>query len=180
MLCPRCKKTLDKVIFHNVDVDYCPYCLGAFFEEKELDWAKNEKDKDLRWLDIDLWENKEKFKISYGIRLCPNCRVPLYEVYYGDSGIIVDVCNLCKGIWLERGEFKKIIEYMKATANYKIMANYLENLRREFWEIFAGPETLREEIVDFLTVVKLLNYKFSAKNPEISELITTLRRITRN
>lgn len=161
MLCPRCKISLEKAIFYNIEVDYCPQCLGTFFEQEELRWAKDAKDKNLQWLDIDLWKDKNLFKISYGIRLCPNCRLPLYEVYYGNSQIIVDVCNLCQSIWLDRGEFKKIIEYLKEKANYEILHHYFKNLREEFWEIFTGPESLREEIFDFLTVLKLLNYKFT-------------------
>jgi len=178
MFCPICKKTkLENNIFHNVEVDYCPICLGIWFEEDELKWAKDAKDKDLNWLDVDLWKNPEKFKISYGQRrLCPACRMPLYEVYYGDSGIIVDVCNLCHGIWLDRKEFLKIINWLKKKANYEILNNYSINLIKEFGEIFAGPEPLKEEIADFLTILKLLNYKFSAQHPAISKIILNLPR----
>lgn len=174
MLCPKCKIKLEKAIFYNVEVDYCPQCLGMFFEEEELRLAKDEKDKNLRWLDIDLWKNKKLFKISYGIRLCPVCRLPLYEVYYGDSGIIVDVCNLCEGIWLDRGEFKKIVEYLKEKADYEILHNYLKNLIEEFWEIFSGPETFREEVLDFLAIFKLLNYKLLIQKPILTEMILRL------
>jgi len=173
-MCPRCKISLEKAIFYKTEVDYCPQCLGIFFEKEELRWAKDERDKNLRWLDIDLWKNKKLFKISYGIRLCPSCRLPLYEVYYGDSRIIVDVCNLCQGIWLDRGEFKKIIEYLKNKADYEVLNNYLQNLISEFWEIFTGPETLKEEILDFLTIFKLLNYKFASQHPTLTRVISQL------
>jgi len=177
MQCPICKKTkLEKTILHNTEVDYCPTCLGLWFEQEELRWAKDEKDKDLKWLDIDLWKNEKDFKISYGIRVCPSCRVPLYEVYYGDSGIVVDVCNLCHGVWLDRAEFKKITEWLKEKADYEVMNNYAKNLFEEFSEIFIGPEALREEILDFLTILKLLNYKFAAEHPIVSKLISQLPR----
>jgi Zn-finger nucleic acid-binding protein len=176
MFCPKCKKKLDKAIFYNVEIDYCPQCLGIFFENDELHQAKDEKDKNLKWLDIDLWKDRTKFKISYGQRLCPSCRLPLYEVYYGDSRIIVDVCNVCQGIWLDRLEFKKIIEYLKNKANYEVLHKYLKNLVEEFWEIFAGPETFREEILDFLTLLKLLNYKFTIQYPTLTKLISNLPR----
>ncbi|MEK7519613.1 MAG: zf-TFIIB domain-containing protein, partial [Patescibacteria group bacterium] len=146
MKCPVCKIQLDKSLLHNVEVDYCPQCLGFWFEEEELRWVKDEKDRNLRWLDIDLWKDKKKFKIHRGIRLCPFCRLPLYEIYYGRSGIIVDLCNLCQGIWLDRGEFKKIIEYLKKRTDWKVLNHYTQNLFEEFWEIFSGPETLREEV----------------------------------
>jgi len=174
MLCPHCKIKLNSAILHNTEIDYCPVCLGLWFEEDELRWAKDEKDKDLRWLDIDLWKNKKDFKISRGIRLCPSCRLPLYEVYYGDSGVIVDVCNLCHGIWLDRAEFKKIIIWLKEKADKEVLDDYVKNLLKEFGEIFIGPEPLRDEILDFLTILKLLNYKFTVQHPIISKLILEL------
>jgi Zn-finger nucleic acid-binding protein len=173
-MCPHCQKALDKSIFYGVEVDFCPICLGIFFEEDELRLAKDQKDRNLRWLDIDLWKDETKFKISPGIRLCPSCRLPLYEVYYGDSRIIVDICNLCRGIWLERGEFKKIIEYLKEKADWEVLQNYTKDLTEEFWEIFTGPEILREEILDFLAVLKVLNYKFAIQHPTLTKIISQL------
>lgn len=174
MSCPFCKQSLEKIIFYNVEIDYCPACLGLWFEEDELRLAKDEKDKNIRWLDIDLWDKKTSFKISPGQKLCPDCRFPLYEVDYGDSQIRVDLCNLCYGIWLDRGEFKKIIEYLKNRANYEVLNNYTKNLVQEFWEIFIGPETLKEELLDFLVILKLLNYKFAIQHPNISKTISEL------
>jgi len=176
MKCPRCQKKLDKAIFYNTEVDFCPQCLGIFFEEDELRQAKDEKDKNLKWLDIDLWRDEKKFKISYGMRLCPACRLPLYEVYYGDSKIIVDVCNLCQGIWLDRGEFKKIIEYLKEKAGWEVLNKYGKALSEEFREIFLGPETFREEVLDFLIILKVLNYKFTAQHQKITKIISNLPR----
>ncbi|HPO68413.1 MAG TPA: zf-TFIIB domain-containing protein [Candidatus Pacearchaeota archaeon] len=174
--CPICKISLESAILCNTEIDYCPRCFGLWFEEDELRWAKDEKDKDLNWLDVDLWKDPKKFKVSYGIRLCPSCRLPLYEVYYGDSKIIVDVCNVCKGIWLDRGEFKKIIDYLKEKQKYEILNNYSENLLKQGIEIFLGPDSLKEEISDFLTVLKFLKYNLIIKHPTISKIISELFR----
>jgi len=177
--CPVCKTPLSDTILCNTEVDFCPHCFGLWFEEEELRWAKDEKDKNLNWLDFDIWKDEKKFKIAYGIRLCPTCRVPLYEVYYGDpkdpfskERIVVDVCNLCHGIWLDRGEFKKIIEYLKKKGDYEILHNYTKNLLKELGEVFWGPETLREEISDVLTVLKLFRYKFASQHPFLAKMIS--------
>ncbi len=175
MNCPKCKKTkLKSTVFYNIEVNYCPDCLGLWFDREELRWAKDEKDKDLIWLDIDLWKDEKKFKISYGMRLCPHCRLPLYEIYYGDSKIIVDVCSLCHGVWLDRAEFKKIIDYLKEKADYKILNNYSKNLFQQVVEIFDGPGTLKEEILDFLTILKLLKYKIVVQYPMLSKIMLDL------
>ena len=184
MECPLCKKPLDKSIFYGIELDYCSSCLGFWFEEDELRLAKDAKDKELKWLDIDLWKKEKEFQISpsfvetsegkRGQKLCPVCRMPLYEVNYGDSEIRVDLCNLCYGIWLDRGEFKKIIEYLKKKVDTEVLENYIKNLIEEAWEIFTGPETLREEVFDFLTILKLLNYKFLTQHPTLTKIISSL------
>jgi Zn-finger nucleic acid-binding protein len=174
MFCSACKIELSKVILHNVEIDYCSKCLGFWFEEDELRLAKDNKDKDLNWLDIDLWQNESKFKIACCRKICPECRVSLYEVEYDNSGIKIDLCNLCQGVWLDRGEFKKIIDSLKKRADYEILNNYTKSLVKEFWEVFIGPENLREEISDLFTILKLLNYKFAVKHPVITKIISGL------
>ena len=176
MLCPICQKTLDRTILSGVEVDYCKKCLGLWFEEEELRWAKDYKDRNLRWLDIDLWKDEEKFKISPGQKFCPKDRLPLYETAYGDSGIKVDVCSICKGTWLDRGEFKRIIKYLKDRADKDVLQDYLKNLREELWEIFQGPEDLKEEIDDFLAILKLFVYKLEVQHPNIAKIISELPR----
>ncbi|MDD5145982.1 MAG: zf-TFIIB domain-containing protein [Candidatus Pacebacteria bacterium] len=173
-VCPNCKKELGNAIFYGIDVDYCPKCLGVWFEEDELRWAKDLSDRNLTWLDIDLWKDDEKFKISRDKKLCPECRLPLYEVNYGTSRIMVDVCNVCHGIWLDRGEFEEIIKYLKEEGNYEVLNKFTKKLLGEFWEIFSGPEDLREEVSDFLAILKLLKYKFATQNLAITKLISSL------
>lgn len=176
MDCSNNHGKLEKVLFHNVEVDYCPDCLGVWFEQDELRWAKDEKDKQLNWLDVDLWRDKGKFEISRSRRVCPSCRMPLYEVDYDDSKIKVDLCNLCKGIWLDRGEFKQIMIYLKSKADYEVLYNYNKNLRQELWEVFKGPEKFREELLDFLMLLKLFNYKFVVQHPFLTSLIENMQK----
>ena len=166
MFCPNCKKpTLDKAILLNVEVDYCTKCHGIWFDDDELRWVKDKKDENLNWLDVDLWRDQKKFDVSRGGRLCPHCRMPLYEVYYDNSKVKIDLCNLCHGIWLDKKELKKIMAYLKEKADYEILRHFSKNLVQEFWEIFSGPETIKEEILDFITLLKLLHYKFTIQHP---------------
>ena len=172
--CFLCKEKMERALLYNVEIDYCPKCLGMWFEEDELRLAKDMKDENLKWLDVDLWADDSKFKISRGKKLCPTDRLPLYEVEYGDSGIKVDVCSICKGVWLDKGEFKQIISYLKEKANWEVLNNYYKNLVEEAVEVFIGPETVREEIEDFLIILRLFNYKFLTQQPKISKIISGL------
>jgi len=177
MKCPLCTIPLEQAILSNVGVDYCPRCYGLWFEEDELQWAKDEHDADLRWLDIDLWKHPDQFRVEAGKqRLCPVDRLPLYEVRYGDSNVRIDVCNICHGIWLDRGEFKDIIVYLHDRGEYEVLHNYAGNLFEELWEVFSGPEVLREEVLDFLAILKLLKYKFATQHPAFSRFMLSLPR----
>ena len=171
MDCPNRHNQLEKAMFHNVEVDYCPECLGIWFEKDELMWAKNDKDQQLNWLDFDIWRDKGKFKISSSDRRCPACRIPFMEVSYDNSNVKIDFCKMCQGIWLDRGEFKQIMIYLKRKADYEILHSYTKNLALELWEVFTGPEKFREELEDFLMLLKLFNYKFVVQHPFLNKMI---------
>ena len=40
--------------------------------------------------------------------LCPNCNASMQAVQR--SGVELDMCPQCRGVWLDRGELEKIIE----------------------------------------------------------------------
>ena len=42
---------------------------------------------------------------------CPVCDAKLREVT--KMGVQVDICPDCKGVWLDRGELEKIVEYVE-------------------------------------------------------------------
>lgn len=174
MKCPNDNENLDKVLFHEVDVDYCHKCLGIWFDNDELRLAKDNKDKDLNWLDVDLWRDKEKFKVFRISKYCPACRIGLVEIHYDDSKTKIDYCRKCGGVWLDRGEFKQIINYLKRRSDYEILNKYVKNFVVELWEVFSGPETFRSELEDFLTLLKLLNYKLLTQHSHIESLVEGL------
>ena len=81
---------------------------------------------------------------------------------------------MCQGIWLDRGEFKQIMNYLKRKSDYEILHHYAKNLVLELWEVFSGPENFRSELEDFFTLLKLFNYKFITQHPHIKDLIDDL------
>ncbi|MBX4201010.1 zf-TFIIB domain-containing protein [Candidatus Parcubacteria bacterium] len=175
MNCPNNHKELmQKILFHQVEVDYCPECLGIWFDYDELRLAKDEKDEQLNWLDFDVWRDKGKFVVSPSDKRCPKCRIPLVEVAYDNSKVKIDYCKNCKGIWLDRGEFKQIVVYLKQKSDYEILHHYAKNLAVQLWEVFTGPEKFRSELEDFLMVVKLFNYKFVVQHPVLNAMIEDL------
>ncbi len=185
MNCPNCKneKLSEKIKIGDVEINKCPSCEGLWFEKDELRLAKDKKlpdakwldieleDKSLNWFHVDLWKDSVEFKAEKDTRLCPECEIPLYKIEYGDSGVEVDVCGICKGLWLDRGEYKKIINYVKKTADYEVLNNYAKNLASETKEIFIGPESMGSEIVDLIILTKLFKYKLAVQYPNIAKIL---------
>ncbi len=176
MECPNNHGQLQTMLFHHVEVDYCPECLGIFFDEDELRLAKDDSDNQLNWEDVDVWRDKHKFVFSPTTRRCPKCRVLFMEVAYDNSNVVVDFCKHCRGIWLDRGEFKQIMVYLRKKSDYDILHRYAKNWAKQLWEVFAGPETFREELHDFLMLCKLFNYKFVTQYPLITRWIDTQQK----
>lgn len=42
---------------------------------------------------------------------CPVCGTPMREIER--LGVMIDICPSCKGVWLDRGELDKIIQYAR-------------------------------------------------------------------
>ncbi len=187
MKCPKCKKELsEKIKIGDVKIDRCSKCGGLWFEKDELRLAKDKeapeakwvdfeiKDKSLNWFHFDLWKDKMKFKLKKGIKYCPIDKAPLYQVNYGETLIKIDVCGICFGIWLDKGEFKKIINYVKNKAEYEMFHNYVKNLLQETKEIFVGPESVKSEMSDLLMLIKLFKYKLLVQYPGMVQLFSVL------
>jgi Zn-finger nucleic acid-binding protein len=43
---------------------------------------------------------------------CPRCEIPLNEIT--KTGVLVDVCDQCRGVWPDRGELEKIAQRLRA------------------------------------------------------------------
>ena len=68
------------------------------------------------------YQKKLPSKIDY--MKCPNCNVNL--IMSERSGIEIDYCPDCRGVWLDRGELDKIIERSSPYAKKVHQENYSE------------------------------------------------------
>ncbi len=163
MKCPTCKAELKKYTMHETAVDFCLDCGGYWLDIGELQNVFSKDDLDMRWMETDLWKDPKQSRMIPDGRICPHCRVALHTFEYGDSGIKVDVCRVCEGLWLDKGEVGGLLQYFKDKGQYEILHHYGEVLAEEAWEMFSGPKGQKEELADFLAVLKLLRYKFLAQ-----------------
>jgi Zn-finger nucleic acid-binding protein len=176
MECPIDGSTLETHTVHSINIEECVQCRGLWFEEGELRKAKDESDPDRKWLDFDLWSDQESFTTDWSSRKCPQCDKNMAMISYGATGVIVDYCAEGHGIWLDKGEFRAIIEALDKEIISKDISDYVTASLEEAKEIFVGDEGFVSEWKDFLTVTRLLQYRVFVENPKVAELLIALQR----
>jgi Zn-finger nucleic acid-binding protein len=50
--------------------------------------------------------------MHHGGRLCPEDQIEMVEYEFAESGIKIEQCLSCKGVWLDQGELKKVMDYV--------------------------------------------------------------------
>ena len=171
MKCPNCSEMMRKRSLEQCEIDECPSCKGVWFDCDELRKAKDEVDPSLAWQDFDLWKHGDRFRISPRPRKCPKCDLDMATVDYAETGVAVDCCAACKGVWLDAGEFPKIIAALEQDADAMATKDYLKASFEEAKEIITGSEGLVSEWRDLLTVLRLLECRFFAEHPKLQQRI---------
>ncbi|OHA48217.1 MAG: hypothetical protein A2991_03330 [Candidatus Terrybacteria bacterium RIFCSPLOWO2_01_FULL_58_14] len=174
MQCPQEKSALERIAPHGVAAWRCSSCNGIWFPEDHLRRLKDAQDALLRWIDVDLWANPEEFRLSKSSRVCPEDAMPLYRAAYGDSGVTVDVCADHHGVWLDEGEFRAIIDWLRSRIEQETFLGYLREAGTEAAEIVTGSESVASETGDFLVVAKLLAYRLLVQFPVLAKIIAQL------
>lgn len=114
MRCPHCDSTLSTIDYEGVSIETCASCHGEWLDDEEL--GRIVRIREVTFSDEERQALEGATKIP-GIPMeevdrdimCPACRVSTVPLNYGaDTGIIIDRCPDCRGIWLDGGELEKI------------------------------------------------------------------------
>ena len=114
MQCPQCDTRLDTIEYEGIEIETCPGCEGEWLDDRELKHVVKTREV--------LFSEEERRAIAAatkitGVKLedvdrdipCPNCGGRTDAINYGgDTGIIIDRCPACRGIWLDRSELEKV------------------------------------------------------------------------
>jgi len=176
MICPRCKIPMTTHLLQNVPIDECSRCKGIWFDKDELRKCKDRTDPDLNWMDFELWKHKDRFHLTARAFPCPRCNISMVKIEYDQTGVEIDHCPQCKGIWLDKGEFPKIIEILTDELLTKSVSGYLKASLQEARELITGPEGFISEWRDFLTALKFLELRFFVENPRLSDAVTNFQK----
>ncbi len=177
MKCPNCKEELRPRMIGTVQVDECEKCNGAWFDTDELRKLKDETDSDLSWMDFELWKHQDRFRVSARPHQCPKCDANMASIAYDETGIEIDHCVGCKGVWLDGGEFQKIIDALTEELLSRSALEYIRASLEEAKELITGPESFVSEWRDFLTVMRMLQYRVLVENPKVNDALVELQKI---
>lgn len=114
MKCPKCDRRLDTIEYEGIQIETCGNCQGEWLDDGELKHVVQARE--VRF------DEQERRAIAAatgitGIKVdsvdrdlvCPKCGGLTDAINYGgDTGIIIDRCTLCHGIWLDGGELEHI------------------------------------------------------------------------
>lgn len=107
-LCPVCQVQLVPQTFLGITIDVCPTCAGIWFDADELPRLRELDPSLLPRIDQRYQPLVERYE-GTGERLCPVCRVPMYQYnYLYTSNIVLDSCDQCGGVWVDHGELMKM------------------------------------------------------------------------
>jgi len=106
LICPKCLSDMTELEHQGVTIDVCPGCRGIWLDPGEL--------AQLRGAAEDL--PGEVDSIASGTRhletstyICPRCQGGFDTFEYAPgTGLYIDRCKSCKGIYLDAGELKKV------------------------------------------------------------------------
>ncbi|MBW6441156.1 zf-TFIIB domain-containing protein [Patescibacteria group bacterium] len=175
MKCPKCSlEDLNEIKINGVMIDRCSHCGGLWFDKDELSISRDARDKNLSWLDFDLWGDHNKLALSGKSIDCPRDGKHLFKIKYGNTDVMVDICLDCHGVWLDKSELDKIIVQLKDKINSETIPDHINALGQEIAQLLAHPNQADVELRHIAIVMKLLEYRIISQFPKIAELIAVL------
>lgn len=102
MICPRCTVSLEWKPGNGTGLNCCPDCKGLWLDHAALREARQNSQDDLA----------DDFSKLPGARTsdikCPGDGTSMLTILY--RGVEVDTCPECKSLWLDKGEWEKLLE----------------------------------------------------------------------
>ncbi|MEN3015383.1 MAG: zf-TFIIB domain-containing protein [bacterium] len=164
MYCPRCKSLgqevpLQQSMLSNIEINVCQTCGGIWFETKELGMATAVDKKEIEQLTQTLSQAKDIEKSQDMEMQCPKCSTNMFKYrYMYTSDIYIDSCEQCEGIWVDKGELLRIVNYLEEAS--KIDPEKEASIKLKLNQIKLEYQQREKEFID-----SLVKMDDKAKNP---------------
>jgi Zn-finger nucleic acid-binding protein len=113
MNCPRCNTAFETTVYEGVEIDKCNQCNGTWLDEGEIVKIVQTKEEtfDPKLIRETLTQgftgipkNEQQTVVH-----CPKCQSDMKAINYDySSGVILDRCLECHGLWLDGSELEKV------------------------------------------------------------------------
>ena len=110
LTCVKCNSVLDKTRVGDVEVDVCPSCGGLWLDRGEIERISKQPNTSIDNLRAVLTGGTQA-GLSDTPTVCPACPGQLVEVRLGR--VLIDFCNKCHGVFLDRGELDAAMAAIK-------------------------------------------------------------------
>ena len=172
MKCPKCNIEMQIKEIGQTQIDECPECQGMWFDQGEIDASKDELEEDLRWINFEIWKGKCEFRGKKDPLKCPKCPNTYLTVLYDQqTESEIDLCTLCRGLWLDKGEFESILNALNKEVQSRQTSDYLKESLKQAMEIITGPKSLVSEWHDLKAVLRLLNKRLFSDPGKLKQVI---------
>ena len=119
--CPRCDKPLQTINLStgkSFFIERCEHCLGLFFDPGELEALLESETTHVYDINLPgmtaLMEERHHTDYPVAYLKCPICSRFMNRVNFGArSGVVVDKCRN-HGVWLDSGELRHLLEWVKS------------------------------------------------------------------
>lgn len=119
MICPVCKVDMIVVEYHDIELDHCVECHGAWFDSGELDLLLESLGLDIEDLLGEIIRAPETATAEKK-RRCPIHGEKMKKTTIGDRPqILIDACPNGDGLWFDGGEVHQLITQLTDTPSEK-------------------------------------------------------------
>jgi Zn-finger nucleic acid-binding protein len=87
----------------------------------------------------------------------------------------IDYCRECGGVWLDRGEFSRIVKVLEHDIDSMTASDYFKESIREAEELIGTSEHFGREWKHFRILMKLLEYRVLAEHRTLARIIENFR-----
>lgn len=148
MICPNDKTEMHRVKITShygqlIDLEQCEKCGGIWFDESELFRAKQGEAEKIELLNTDILLNFTSIENS--TLFCPRDQTALHQFTdrYFPQDIILERCQQCNGIWLNRGIFTKYQKFREELNRPKEKSPEDKKLEESVRQLIASHQSGR-------------------------------------